>query len=210
METHNSIYFSFSAKESDRVEVNNSRYIIRQSTIKMMRQRFQFQILLLLAPILASSAFTIYSGRTTALARAGHSNNNQQLVLRQQQSTGPEWLSIQAPQNSPSVKFNPCHDQRSHFSPSTILCSAASADSDESSSLENNEKSDDKGEAEAVAPTWKRVMFFYKYNKDGSIKSNDDGDGLTFKQKLAKMGLSVLLSYGFVSNMSYCVTVSLA
>ena len=42
-----------------------------------------------------------------------------------------------------------------------------------------------------------------------SMKSQED-DGLTFKQRLAKMGLSALLSYGFVSNMSYSVTVSLA
>ena len=37
-----------------------------------------------------------------------------------------------------------------------------------------------------------------------------DSDGLTVGQKLRKMGMSVLLSYGFVSNMSYSVTVSLA
>jgi hypothetical protein len=36
------------------------------------------------------------------------------------------------------------------------------------------------------------------------------GDGLTFRQKLAKLGLSVALSYGWVSNVSYSVTVSLA
>jgi len=35
-------------------------------------------------------------------------------------------------------------------------------------------------------------------------------DGLTFKQRLGKAGLSVLLSYGWVSNMSYCFTVSAA
>lgn len=35
-------------------------------------------------------------------------------------------------------------------------------------------------------------------------------DGLTFKQKLAKLGMSVALSYGWVSNVSYSVTVSLA
>ena len=176
-----------------------------------MMQRFQFQILLVLASILAASAFTISSGnvRTTASARVGHSKSNQQRVLRRQQSAGTEWLSIQAPQNHPSVKANSSHDQRSHFSPPTSLWSGTSADSDESSN------SDDKGEVveasdTAVGPAWKRVLLFYKYNKDGSIKSKDDGDGLTFKQKLAKMGLSVLLSYGFVSNMSYCVTVSLA
>lgn len=35
-------------------------------------------------------------------------------------------------------------------------------------------------------------------------------DGLTFKQRLTKMGLAAALSYGWVSNMSYSVTVSLA
>ena len=35
-------------------------------------------------------------------------------------------------------------------------------------------------------------------------------DGLSFRQRLAKMGLAAALSYGFVSNMSYCVSVSLA
>lgn len=63
--------------------------------------------------------------------------------------------------------------------------------------------------------------------KEGIITNNDDDadltlmqrirkgfkkqdDGLTFRQRLAKMGLAALLSYGWVSNMSYCVTVSLA
>lgn len=45
--------------------------------------------------------------------------------------------------------------------------------------------------------------------RKGIFQKKDDDD-LTFKQKLAKMGLSVLLSYGFVSNMSYVVSVSLA
>ena len=35
-------------------------------------------------------------------------------------------------------------------------------------------------------------------------------DGLTFRQRLAKLGLNAVLSYGWVSNMSYSVTVSLA
>lgn len=35
-------------------------------------------------------------------------------------------------------------------------------------------------------------------------------DGLTFRQRLAKMGLAAVLSYGWVSNMSYCVSVSAA
>ena len=35
-------------------------------------------------------------------------------------------------------------------------------------------------------------------------------DGLSTKQRLTKMGLAVALSYGWVSNLSYCVSVSLA
>ena len=57
----------------------------------------------------------------------------------------------------------------------------------------------------STIPAWKRVVFFYKYNN-----SNKQDDGLTFRQRLGKAGLSVVLSYGFVSNMSYCVSVSVA
>lgn len=42
-----------------------------------------------------------------------------------------------------------------------------------------------------------------------SIFQKED-DGLTNKERLKKMGLSVLLSYGFVSNMSYAVMLSLS
>jgi hypothetical protein len=35
-------------------------------------------------------------------------------------------------------------------------------------------------------------------------------DGLSTKERLAKMGMSALLSYGWVSNMSYAVSISLA
>lgn len=40
--------------------------------------------------------------------------------------------------------------------------------------------------------------------------SNGNVDKLTMKEKLAKMGLSALLSYGWVSNMSYAVTLSIS
>lgn len=83
--------------------------------------------------------------------------------------------------------------------------------SGDESSFKEDEGGDKGGEGVTpVVPTWKRVLFFYKYNKEGGMKSDNADDGLTFRQKLAKMGLSVLLSYGFVSNLSYCVTVSLA
>ncbi|KAL7568401.1 hypothetical protein ACA910_012120 [Epithemia clementina (nom. ined.)] len=42
------------------------------------------------------------------------------------------------------------------------------------------------------------------------VKGNRAKDGLTFRQRMAKMGLAVMLSYGWVSNMSYCICVSIA
>ena len=55
----------------------------------------------------------------------------------------------------------------------------------------------------------KSTLFKISQWAKGLFQKKED-DNLTFKQKLGKMGLSVLLSYGFVSNMSYCVTVTLA
>lgn len=42
------------------------------------------------------------------------------------------------------------------------------------------------------------------------FKKKGGDDGLTTKERLAKLGLSALLSYGWVSNMSYAVTLSLS
>jgi hypothetical protein len=40
---------------------------------------------------------------------------------------------------------------------------------------------------------------------------DDDGkEKLTTRQQLAKLGLAAVLSYGWVSNMSYCICVSIA
>eukprot|EP00545_Synedropsis_sp_CCMP1620_P008017 CAMPEP_0119013436 /NCGR_PEP_ID=MMETSP1176-20130426/8447_1 /TAXON_ID=265551 /ORGANISM="Synedropsis recta cf, Strain CCMP1620" /LENGTH=209 /DNA_ID=CAMNT_0006966527 /DNA_START=137 /DNA_END=766 /DNA_ORIENTATION=+ len=43
----------------------------------------------------------------------------------------------------------------------------------------------------------------------GSNKKKED-DGLTFRQKLSKAGLAVVLSYGAVSNFSYGISMSIA
>merc|ERR1719464_2549847 len=131
--------------------------------------------------------------------------NNRQL---RPQSNGPELLQVQVTQTS--LFF----DSYISSAESSLLSSSAGDDSLLSSEEETNSDIGDEFEIEdaAVVPNWKRILMFYKYNKGGCLKSKLDkeDDGLTFKQKLAKMGLSALLSYGFVSNISYCVTVSLA
>jgi hypothetical protein len=50
----------------------------------------------------------------------------------------------------------------------------------------------------------------YDTSKDDDDGEESDGKKLTFRQRLAKMGLATILSYGFVSNMSYAITVSCA
>ena len=64
-------------------------------------------------------------------------------------------------------------------------------------------------EVEAVAATTSTSS---PLNKLKSIFQNNknDKDGLTTKEKLAKMGLSALLSYGWVSNMSYAITLTVS
>eukprot|EP00934_Nitzschia_sp_Nitz4_P002893 Nitzschia sp. Nitz4//scaffold45_size130396//58438//59082//NITZ4_003448-RA/size130396-processed-gene-0.101-mRNA-1//-1//CDS//3329552395//2883//frame0 len=57
---------------------------------------------------------------------------------------------------------------------------------------------------DTISPSPKR-WFPSKFFQFGS-----SNDGLTFRQRLAKAGLSVALSYGWVSNYSYACTMSLA
>lgn len=54
----------------------------------------------------------------------------------------------------------------------------------------------------------KSSPFVTKLKSIFTKKSKEDGP--TTKERLAKMGLSALLSYGFVSNMSYAITLSLS
>jgi hypothetical protein len=68
---------------------------------------------------------------------------------------------------------------------------------------------EDKGDDVTPTTTQTAVSPFKKI-RQLLFPPKKDADGLTTTQKLAKMGMSVLLSYGFVSNMSYSVTISLA
>ena len=76
-----------------------------------------------------------------------------------------------------------------------ILSAAATTKSDDVSTTADN-------------VTEEKTSIIGKFKSMFKREKNDDG--LTTKERLAKMGLSVLLSYGWVSNMSYSVTLSLA
>jgi hypothetical protein len=60
---------------------------------------------------------------------------------------------------------------------------------------------EDEINTEEKVTLWKKIKNYMR---------GKNNDGLTTKQRLAKMGLNAVLSYGWVSNMSYCVSVSLA
>jgi hypothetical protein len=56
------------------------------------------------------------------------------------------------------------------------------------------------------------ASIYSKYSQNGNQANSGsiEDDRLTFRQKLTKLGLATILSYGFVSNMSYAITVSCA
>ena len=162
-----------------------------------MMQPLKYQILVLLASILSCSGFSIISSSATTKIRT------------------PSVISL-SPLRNHIVIASYNRQSSSHTKKTQLIWSSATSDEDATSDSTggvNNDDNEEKEEddtsvsispAKEEVPAWKRIVFFYKY------RNNDDGDGLTFRQKLAKMGLSALLSYGFVSNMSYCVSVGLA
>ena len=162
-----------------------------------MMQPLKYQILVLLASILSCSGFSIISSSATTKIRT------------------PPVISL-SPLRNHIVIASYNRQSSSHSKKTQLIWSSATSDEDATSDSTggvNNDDNEEKEEddtsvsispAKEEVPAWKRIVFFYKY------RNNDDGDGLTFRQKLAKMGLSALLSYGFVSNMSYCVSVGLA
>ena len=162
-----------------------------------MMQPLKYQILVLLASILSCSGFSIISSSATTKIRT------------------PPVISL-SPLRNHIVTDSYNRKSSSHTKKTQLIWSSATSDEDATSDSTggvNNDDNEEKEEddtsvsispAKEEVPAWKRIVFFYKY------RNNDDGDGLTFRQKLAKMGLSALLSYGFVSNMSYCVSVGLA
>jgi len=76
-----------------------------------------------------------------------------------------------------------------------------------SSTKDDNDESSDNKEETTEEVSSNSNSRFQRFRK--KYFTTED-DGLTFKQRMAKAGLSVVLSYGWVSNVSYSITVSLA
>ena len=84
--------------------------------------------------------------------------------------------------------------------PLILSAAAKSVDASTDVVVDNNGVEYTDGEKKSIIDKLKSVF----------KKKEKNDDGLTTKERLAKMGLSALLSYGWVSNMSYAVTLSLS
>lgn len=109
---------------------------------------------------------------------------------------------------TPANPVNPAHPpswHRTACSSRNSICLYESSSDEELSNAEEEEVV----EIETSKPQEEQNLSTIARFRKRLFPPKED-DGLTFKQKLAKMGLSVALSYGWVSNVSYSITVSLA
>jgi hypothetical protein len=107
----------------------------------------------------------------------------------------------QAPvMRSPSRSFSYVSSSSCLLPLSLTMLSSVTSPEEESSSVGGDVAAASSDESSEGASLLQRVRSYFVPKKDD----------LTFRQRLAKMGLAAVLSYGWVSNMSYCVTVSLA
>lgn len=119
------------------------------------------------------------------------------------------WKTKAAVSPIPHPQFSPLRAPQP-ASGSSFLSLQSAAASDENSSEEENRAPMEL--PPHSSPTLSDMASSEPSTFVGRVKSyfNAPSDGLTFRQRLAKLGLNVALSYGWVSNMSYSVTVSLA
>ena len=101
----------------------------------------------------------------------------------------------------------------------TSICSSSTSDDDSSdnSRLVDRKDSTPNGVTINSSNIWSKWKQWFQQRRQSiasmykkTNENNENEDKLTFRQRLAKMGLATILSYGFVSNMSYAVTVSCA
>jgi len=94
---------------------------------------------------------------------------------------------------------------------STLLFAEDSNDDTNDDSTIHNDTPESNDDSGTSMTTKTNTSLLSRIKSYFTSKSDDgDGDGLTTKQRLAKLGFAVLLSYGFVSNMSAMVFLSLA
>jgi hypothetical protein len=99
------------------------------------------------------------------------------------------------------------HNSRCPYPYQQTLLSSSSSSPDKHEDDASVEKEEETKKL-SILQTIKKSIGLSKSKKKEDKKKDDDA--LTFKQRLAKMGLAAVLSYGMVSNVSYSISVSLA
>ena len=99
------------------------------------------------------------------------------------------------------------------FTPAAMTTNEEEKKHEEQRGFESRDKDNDEGnqreEAIDVDIVGQKKVSFGK--RIGSyFKSSEEDDGLTFRQRLAKMGLATVLSYGWISNTNAMILVSAA
>ena len=82
-----------------------------------------------------------------------------------------------------------------------------SSDGDTDSTVEDSTEAATTSSATADDDSSKKLTFRERISK---LWWKNDDSSLTTRQRLAKMGLAAVLSYGWVSNVSYAICISLA
>jgi hypothetical protein len=109
-------------------------------------------------------------------------------------TVNPRVCSVVTPPTTISAGRTFQHSESS-LRPRSRLISLSSSDS-------SDEKSGDEDVVEAKVGIRKRISSYFR--------GSEQDDGLTFRERLAKMGLATVLSYGWISNTNAMILVSAA
>ena len=121
------------------------------------------------------------------------------------------------PQTEPSMTI--CWMSSTTTTTTTSICSSSTSDDDSSDNSRLVDMKDSTQNRVSINSSniWSKWKQWFQQRRQSiasmykkTNENNENEDKLTFRQRLAKMGLATILSYGFVSNMSYAVTVSCA
>jgi hypothetical protein len=149
------------------------------------------------------------------------------LLRVQQQHQSPLPLLTAAASTTTAASIGEIDDQKADGDDhDRTIVESTSAESDSSSNSNSSSSRHPQGSSDTATTTtttaanamvsWKKNVMVQSQQLRQKIVSiyrtanRRTEDGLTFRQRLTKMGLATMLSYGFVSNMSYAVTVSCA
>ena len=103
------------------------------------------------------------------------------------------------------------HNQECGDNVGPLIVTVDTATATATKATEDVEEDDgEKKDAVVLSETSSSPSPLHKLKSIFQKKDKQTDQGPTTKEKLAKMGLSALLSYGFVSNMSYAITLSLS